>query len=68
MLRTKERPLPEGRLQPSEALGFGVAITASGLIYLALLVNPLSGLVTAVSVGSHLISVYATRRRPPYAS
>jgi protoheme IX farnesyltransferase len=54
MLRTKERPLPEGRLQPGEALGFGVAITASGLIYLTLLVNPLSGLVTAVSVGSYL--------------
>ena len=32
MLRTKERPLPEGRLQPGEALGFGVAITASGLL------------------------------------
>jgi heme o synthase len=54
MLRTKERPLPEGRLQPGEALGFGVAITASGLIYLTLLVNPLSGLITAVSVGSYL--------------
>ena len=25
MLRTRERPLPEGRLQPGEALGFGVA-------------------------------------------
>jgi heme o synthase len=54
MLRTKERPLPEGRLQPGEALGFGVAITAGGLMYLALLVNPLSGLLTAVSVGSYL--------------
>jgi heme o synthase len=54
MLRTRERPLPEGRLRPGEALGFGVGITASGLIYLALLVNPLSGLVTAISVGSYL--------------
>jgi protoheme IX farnesyltransferase len=54
MLRTRERPLPDGRLQPGEALGFGVAVTVSGLIYLTLIVNPLSGLVTALSVGSYL--------------
>jgi heme o synthase len=65
MLRTKERPLPEGRLQPSEALGFGVAITASGLIYLALLVNPLSGLVTAVSVGSYLFLYTPLKQMTP---
>jgi protoheme IX farnesyltransferase len=65
MLRTKERPLPEGRLQPGEALGFGVAITASGLIYLALLVNPLSGLVTAVSVGSYLFLYTPLKQKTP---
>jgi heme o synthase len=65
MLRTKERPLPEGRLQPGEALGFGVAITASGLLYLALLVNPLSGLVTAVSVGSYLFLYTPLKQKTP---
>jgi len=65
MLRTKERPLPEGRLQPGEALGFGVAITASGLIYLTLLVNPLSGLVTAVSVGSYLFLYTPLKQKTP---
>jgi heme o synthase len=65
MLRTKERPLPEGRLQPGEALGFGVAITASGLIYLTLLVNPLSGLITAVSVGSYLFLYTPLKQRTP---
>jgi protoheme IX farnesyltransferase len=65
MLRTKERPLPEGRLQPGEALGFGVAITASGLIYLVLLVNPLSGLVTAISVGSYLFLYTPLKRKTP---
>jgi protoheme IX farnesyltransferase len=65
MLRTKERPLPEGRLQPGEALGFGVAITASGLIYLALLVSPLSGLVTAVSVGSYLFLYTPLKQKTP---
>jgi heme o synthase len=65
MLRTKERPLPEGRIQPGEALGFGVAITASGLIYLALLVSPLSGLVTAVSVGSYLFLYTPLKQKTP---
>jgi protoheme IX farnesyltransferase len=65
MLRTKARPLPEGRLQPGEALGFGVAITASGLLYLTLLVNPLSGLVTAVSVGSYLFLYTPLKQKTP---
>jgi heme o synthase len=65
MVRTRERPLPEGRLQPGEALGFGVAITASGLIYLTWLVNPLSGLVTAVSVGSYLFLYTPLKQKTP---
>jgi heme o synthase len=66
MFRTRERPLPEGRLQPGEALGFGVAITASGLLYLAWLVNPLSGLVTAVSVGSYLFVYTPLKQKTPF--
>ena len=54
MVRTRSRPLPDGRLEATEALVFGVAITASGLIYLTWLVNPLSGFITAISVGSYL--------------
>jgi heme o synthase len=65
MLRTKDRPLPEGRLQPSEALGFGVAITAGGLMYLTLLVNPLSGLVTTVSVASYLFLYTPLKQKTP---
>jgi protoheme IX farnesyltransferase len=65
MLRTKERPLPEGRLQPGEALGFGVAITAGGLLYLGSLVNPLSGLVTAISVGSYLFLYTPLKQKTP---
>jgi protoheme IX farnesyltransferase len=65
MLRTKERPLPEGRLRPGQALGFGVAITAGGLLYLTLLVNPLSGLVTAVSVGSYLFLYTPLKQKTP---
>jgi protoheme IX farnesyltransferase len=55
MERTKTRPLPDGRLQPLEALVFGVLITIGGLVYLAVLVNPLSALVTATIVISYLL-------------
>lgn len=65
MLRTRLRPLPEGRLQPNEALGFGVAITAGGLFYLCFMVHPLSGLVTAVSVGSYLFVYTPLKQKTP---
>lgn len=54
MERTRLRPLPDGRLQPVEALAFGAAITAGGLLLLALAVNPVSGVVAAGIVSSYL--------------
>jgi len=65
MLRTRLRPLPEGRLQPNEALGLGVATTAGGLFYLSFMVHPLSGLVTAVSVGSYLFLYTPLKQKTP---
>jgi protoheme IX farnesyltransferase len=47
MERTRHRPLPEGRLQPGEALGFGLVLLLAGLTYLVLAVHPLAALVTA---------------------
>lgn len=54
MPRTQSRPLPEGRIQPLAALRFGLMTTVGGLLYLALLVHPLSALVTAAITGSYL--------------
>lgn len=39
MDRTAERPLPAGRLSPSEVIAFAVVTVVAGEIYLALLVN-----------------------------
>jgi protoheme IX farnesyltransferase len=55
MERTRRRPLPDGRVQPREALWFGLAIVLAGLIYLALAVNVLSSLVTAFITLSYLV-------------
>jgi protoheme IX farnesyltransferase len=65
MLRTRIRPLPEGRLHPKGALGFGVGITAGGLVYLSWCVNPLSGLVTAISVASYLFLYTPLKLKTP---
>jgi protoheme IX farnesyltransferase len=50
MVRTRHRPLPEGRLLPVEALVFGSALMALGLAYLLWTVGPLAaGLTTTIS-------------------
>jgi len=55
MERTRRRPLPDGRIQPRDALWFGIVIALAGLIYLALAVNFVSALVTAFITLSYLI-------------
>jgi protoheme IX farnesyltransferase len=55
MERTRHRPLPDGRVQPREALWFGIALALAGLVYLALAVNSLSALVTAFITVSYLV-------------
>ena len=54
MARTCRRPLPDGRVQPQDALWFGSALTSFGLIYLALAVNVLSAAVAGAITLSYL--------------
>ena len=68
MERTRLRPLPDGRLQPTEALAFGTAITAAGLLYLATSVNALSGLVAATIVGIYLFLYTPLKRKTALCS
>jgi protoheme IX farnesyltransferase len=56
MQRTRTRPLPDGRLQPLEALLFGAAITVLGVVYLAACVNLLSAAVTAATAVLYLFA------------
>jgi heme o synthase len=56
MERTRLRPIPDGRLQPIEALLFGAGITALGLLYLAAFVNARSALVTGATVVLYLFA------------
>ena len=54
MKRTSKRPLPDGRMKPDEALFFGGTMTTGGLLYLSLMVNPVSAMVTALTVITYL--------------
>jgi protoheme IX farnesyltransferase len=56
MERTRTRPLPDGRLQPIEALLFGTAITVLGVVYLLACVGALSAAVTAVTAVLYLFA------------
>jgi len=54
MERTRARPLPDGRLEPLEALLFGAGLTMLGVAYLAALVGARSALVTAATAIMYL--------------
>jgi heme o synthase len=49
MERTRNRPLPSGRMHPTEALVFGLATILAGLVMLVVLVNWLSAALTALT-------------------
>lgn len=54
MARTRSRPLPAGRLQPGESLRFGVLLACAGLVYLAMVVNPLTSFLAVVTLVSYV--------------
>ena len=68
MDRTRVRPLPDGRLAPTEALAFGVLATASGLSVLALLSGPMAAAVTSLTVGVYLFVYTPLKRRTSLAT
>lgn len=62
MRRTKNRPLPSGRLQPTTVMVFGGVCGCAGLIYLALAVNLTTSVIGAVSLLSYLF-IYTPLKR-----
>jgi protoheme IX farnesyltransferase len=55
MVRTRNRPLPDGRLAPSEALIFSAAISVAGVIYLLLFVNTLTAALGAATLIGYIL-------------
>jgi protoheme IX farnesyltransferase len=54
MLRTRNRPLPTGRLRPVEAIVWGAILTLTGLSFLAWRSGALAAMVAAVTWASYL--------------
>jgi heme o synthase len=62
MPRTRNRPLPAGRVTPAEALAYGVALGVVGVTYLALLVNLLTAVLGAITLASY-VWIYTPMKR-----
>jgi len=65
MERTRGRPLPDGRLTPLEALVFGSAVTALGILVLAAGVSALAAAVTVAIFALYLFAYTPLKLRTP---
>ena len=62
MRRTKQRPLPSGRLEAEEALVFGVILSLLGISFLWFTVNFVTALLGVMTLGSYIL-VYTPLKR-----
>jgi protoheme IX farnesyltransferase len=68
MHRTRLRPMPDGRLQPSEALLFATALSSLGLAMLAVGVNTLTALVALATLVSYVVIYTPLKRVTSFAT
>ncbi|MGC1481001.1 MAG: heme o synthase [Chthoniobacterales bacterium] len=62
MKRTRNRPLPAGRLHPQDALMLGLFFSGTGVLCLGLLVNWLTAILAAVTIATYVL-VYTPMKR-----
>ena len=55
MVRTRNRPLPDGRLQTNEALVFSVVISVAGVAYLLYFVNAITAVLGAATLAGYIL-------------
>jgi heme o synthase len=68
MRRTRRRPLPAGRIAPSDAGIFGVALSAAGLALLAARANWLSAALALATLLTYLLIYTPMKRRTPVST
>ncbi len=66
MTRTRNRPLPAGRMAPGAALGFGIVLAVGSVSVMALAVNPLAGALLALTIAFYVFvyTIWLKRRTP----
>jgi heme o synthase len=65
MRRTANRPLPSGRLNVREAFRFGILLSITGGLYLAVAVNGLAALLAISTLLSYLLVYTPLKRKTP---
>jgi protoheme IX farnesyltransferase len=68
MRRTRNRPLPAGRMTPGDVLRFGVATGVAGMLYAAVSVNLLTSLLLAVTLAGYVFAYTPLKRRTPLST
>jgi protoheme IX farnesyltransferase len=66
MARTKDRPLPAGRMAPGTALGLGVLLAVAGLIYLVNRVSPLCAGLALGTLAIYVALYTPMKRKSPW--
>lgn len=66
MRRTRNRPLPAGRMMPGEALGFGIMLATAAVLIMAIALNLVAAALLAATIGFYVvIYTIALKRRTP---
>ena len=68
MDRTKDRPLPSGRLSSGPALVFATVLSAAGFLELLLWVNPLTGWLGLFTLATYLFLYTPLKQRSPHST
>jgi len=68
MRRTRMRPLPDGRVSPSDARAFGVVLSAAGLLLLALRANWLAAAIALATLVVYLAVYTPMKLRTPLST
>lgn len=68
MRRTADRPLPTHRLQPFEALWFGLTLTIIAELYLALFTNSLTSILGLAVVAGYLFAYTPLKTRTSFST
>lgn len=67
MMRTRNRPLPAGRLDPWTALAFGIGCGVFAIPILAIAINPLTALLGAIAHTTYVLVYTPLKKVSPWA-
>ena len=62
MHRTRTRPIPAGRMAPFQALMLGAALSVFGVVYLAIVCNALSAVLTVITIVIYIFAYTPLKR------